>query len=256
VEPSSSGDSTPDNQVNRPAGLPPHTVGQRLTMVLTIAALVGFAVLLVLAGGKVWHLFRHPEELRVLVRSWGAWAPVGIILLQVVQIVVAPLPGNAMSFAAGYALGLWPTVIWLMIGVMLGAAVDFLLIKLLGRRLLKYFLPPDRLAQLDALILRRGTFYIFLLLLVPNPVGDWVYYLAGMTSLPLPVFLGLVFIARLPSNLLECGVGASATHFGWREWAIVAVIAAILGLLYYQYRDRIEAALDRISSRRKSVVRS
>jgi uncharacterized membrane protein YdjX (TVP38/TMEM64 family) len=218
------------------------------------AALVGLALLLVFAGGRVWHLFRHPEELRLLVREWGAWAPVGIILLQVVQIAVAPLPGNAMSFAAGYALGFWPTVVWLMTGVMLGAAVDFLLIKLLGRRLLKYFLPPDRLAQLDALILRRGTFYIFLLLLVPNPIGDWVYYLAGLTSLPLPVFLGLVFIGRLPSNLLECAVGASATHFGWREWTIVGLAAAVLGLLYYQYRDKIEAALDRISARRRPAA--
>jgi len=218
-------------------------------MVSTIAALAALAVLLVLAGGRAWHLFRHPEELRLLVRSWGAWAPVGIILFQVVQIAVAPLPGNAMSFACGYALGLWPTVIWLMIGVLLGATVDFLLIKLLGRSLLRYFLPPDRLARLDALVLRRGTFYIFLLLLVPNPVGDWVYYLAGMTSLPLPVFLGLVLIGRLPSNLLECAVGASATHFGWREWSIVGLVAAILALLYFQHRSRIGAALDRLSSR-------
>jgi len=219
-------------------------------MAFTIVALAGLVVLLVFAGGRVWHLFRHPEELRLLVRSWGAWAPVGIIVLQVVQIAVAPLPGNAMSFAAGYALGLWPTVVWLMIGVLLGATIDFLLIRLLGRRLLHYFLPPARLARLDAVVLRRGTFYIFLLLLVPNPVGDWVYYLAGLTSMPLPMFLGLVLLARLPSNLLECAVGASATRFGWREWTIVGLVAAILALLYWQYRDRIEAALDRISSRR------
>ena len=232
---------------------PPHTVGQKITLVFTIVALVGLVVLLVFAGGSVWRYFREPEELRLLVRSWGAWAPVGIILLQVVQIAVAPLPGNAMSFAAGYALGLWPTVVWLMVGVMLGATLDFLLVRLLGRRLLKYFLAPDRLARLDAKVLRRGTFYIFLLLLVPNPVGDWVYYLAGLTSMPLPVFVGLVFIGRLPSNLLECAVGASATQFGWREWTIVGLIAAILGLLYWQYRHRIEAALDRISARRPAA---
>jgi uncharacterized membrane protein YdjX (TVP38/TMEM64 family) len=231
-------------------------VGQRVTLVFTIAALAALVLLLVFAGGRAWHLFRHPEELRLLVRDWGAWAPVGIILLQVVQIAVAPLPGNALSFAAGYALGLWPTVVWLMIGVMLGAALDFLLVKLLGRRLLKYFLSPARLARLDALVLRRGTFYIFLLLLVPNPVGDWVYYLAGLTSMPLPLFLGLVLIARLPSNLLECTVGASATHFGWREWVVVGLVAAILGLLYYQNRHRIEAVLDRISGIRSPAAHS
>jgi uncharacterized membrane protein YdjX (TVP38/TMEM64 family) len=214
-----------------------------------LVALAGLAMLLVLAGKPVWHYFRHPDQLRALVSGWGALAPLGIILFQVVQIVIAPLPGNAMSFAAGYALGLWPTIIWLMVGVMVGAAIDFTLIRSLGRRVLRYFLSPEQLAKLDSLVLRRGTFYIFLLLLVPNPVGDWVYYLAGLTPLPLPLFLGLVFLGRLPSNLLECGVGASATGFGLREWLILGLVAAILGLVYYQNRDRIQTWLDRLSAR-------
>jgi uncharacterized membrane protein YdjX (TVP38/TMEM64 family) len=255
VEPSSSGDPTPDNQVSRPAALPPHTVGQRLTMVLTIAALVGLVMLLVLTGGRVWHLFRHPEELRWLVRCWGPWAPLGIIALQVLQIVVAPLPGDALSFTSGYVLGFWPTIVWLMAGVLCGASVDFLLIKLLGRRLLKYFLPPDRLAQLDALVLRKGTAYIFLLLLVPNPVGDWVYYLAGLTSIPYPLFIAFVFVGKLPSNLLNCSLGASATHFGWREWVMLGAVAVSVWLVYFQFRDRIQTWLDRLSSRRGQAAR-
>jgi len=245
VGPSSSG-----RQASSSAQPARHPAGPRLALVFTIAILAGVMTLLVLAGGRVWHFFRHPQELHELVRSWGAWAPVGIIVLQVVQIAVAPLPGNAISFACGYALGLWPTLLWLMVGVLLGATVDFLLVKLLGRRLLRYFLPADRLARLDAQVLRRGTFYIFLLLLVPNPVGDWVYYLAGLTSMSLPLFLGLVFVGRLPSLLLQCAVGASATYFGWREWTILGLTATILGLLYYQRRQQVEQALYRLSSRR------
>ena len=224
-------------------------------MVLSIAALAALAVLLVLAGGRVWHLFRHPEELRLLVRSWGPWAPLGIIALQVVQIVVAPLPGDALSFASGYVIGFWPTIVWLLTGVLCGASVNFMLIKLLGRRLLKYFLPPDQLAQLDALVLRKGTAYIFLLLLIPNPVGDWVYYLAGLTAIPYPLFIAFVFVGKLPSNLLNCSLGASATHFGWREWTILAALAAALWLTYFQFRDRIQTWLDRLSSRRGQAAR-
>jgi uncharacterized membrane protein YdjX (TVP38/TMEM64 family) len=223
-------------------------------MVATVVALAGLVVLFVLAGSSVWHYFRHPDELRMLVRGWGPWAPLGIVLFQMVQVVVAPLPGNALSFAAGYALGFWPTIVWLMVGVLLGAALDFLLVRLLGRSLLRYFLAPERLARLDALVLRRGTFYIFLLLLVPNPIGDWVYYLAGLTTMPLPLFLALVFIGRLPSNLLECGVGASATQFGWREWTILGLVAVILGLVYLQLRGRIETFLDRIAVRRQAAA--
>jgi uncharacterized membrane protein YdjX (TVP38/TMEM64 family) len=226
------------------------TAGERLTIAATAAVIAGFIIAFVIAGRPLIHYFRHPDELRLLVRSWGAWAPLGIVVFQMLQVIVAPLPGNAMSFACGYAFGIWPTVVWLMVGILLGAAVDFLLVRLVGRRVLRFFLSEERLSRLDAVVLRRGTFYIFLLLLVPNPVGDWVYYLAGLTSMPLPLFLGLVFIARLPSNLLECGVGSTATGFGWREWMILGAVVVALGLVYYQFRDRIESLLDRITARR------
>ena len=74
----------------------------------------------------------------------------------------------------------------------------------------KYFLAPDRLAKLDAKILRRGTFYIFLLLLFPNPIGDWVYYLAGLSTIPLPVFLllwGVSFFVRTEIHEGRTGYG-------------------------------------------------
>jgi uncharacterized membrane protein YdjX (TVP38/TMEM64 family) len=233
---------------------PRHTVGQRVVAVVTVAALAGLALLLIFAGRPLLHYFRHPAELRQLMQGWGAWAPLGIVLFQTLQILVAPLPGNAMSFAAGYALGLWPAIVWLMLGVLLGAAADFLLARLLGRRLLAYLVPPDRLARLDSVILRRGTFYVFLLLLVPNPLGDWIYYLAGLTALPLPLFLVFVLVARLPSNLIECALGASATRFAWPHWVALGALAAALTLLYFAYQRQIEAWLERVSTRRPKAA--
>jgi uncharacterized membrane protein YdjX (TVP38/TMEM64 family) len=224
-----------------------HTVGQRILAGLTIVALVALIILLVVTGRSLWHYFRHPAELRQVVSNWGAWAPFGIVLFQMVQVIIAPLPGNAMSFAAGYALGVWPTIVWLMLGVLAGATVDFLLIRLLGRRLLKFFLSPARLERLDSLVVRRGTFYIFLLLLVPNPVGDWVYYLAGLSRMPLPLFLVLVLAARTPSNLLEAAIGAGATRFAWQHWVLLGLAVVLLTVLYLKNQQRIEAFLLKLS---------
>ncbi len=235
-----------------PSGPPKSRAHKVLGILLPVVGVLLLAVVMVFAGRNIWRYFRSPAELRALVAGWGAWAPVGIVLFQAVQVIIAPLPGNLMSFACGYALGVWPAIVWLMVGILLGATVDFLLARLIGRRILRYIVPPDKLARLDTTVLKRGTFYIFLLLLVPNPVGDWVYYLAGMTRLPLPVFLVFVFIARLPSNLLESSLGAGATHFGWREWTILGLVVAILSLLYYVNQRRIERLLERWSeSRRK-----
>jgi uncharacterized membrane protein YdjX (TVP38/TMEM64 family) len=248
-DPAAPGESQASNPASSTAsgGGPASRRGSSASLALAVLGLAVLATVLVFGGQSILHYFRHPEELRQLVADWGPWAPVGIVLLQMVQIIVAPLPGNALSFAAGYALGVWPTIVWLMAGILLGATADFLVVRLLGRRILRRLVTAERLARLDAQVVRRGTFFIFLLLLVPNPVGDWVYYLAGLTAIPLPVFLGLVLAARLPSNLLESWVGATATRFGVREWAALGLVAVAMALVYYTYRERIQALLERLS---------
>lgn len=239
---------------NKPAEEPrSHRLGTVISIVLSVVLLAGAVVLFIVARRQLWHYFTHPEELRALVQGWGAWAPLGIIGFQVLQIVIAPLPGNVVSFACGYALGFWPGILWVMLGVLLGSSIDFLLARFLGRRLLRYLVPPDRLARLDSTIVRRGTFYLFLLLLIPNPVGDLAYYLAGLTALPLPVFLTLVFIGRLPSNLIECALGSGATKFGWTEWVILGAVAVLVTVLYFVFQKRISRLLERWSHLPRSV---
>ncbi len=219
---------------------------QRRAVFLLLTGLVLVAVILVLVVRRWGYVFSSPEELRRLVHSWGVWAPLGTILLQLVQIVLAPLPGNLLAFAAGYALGFWPTIVWLMIGVLGGATLAFLLSRALGRRLLRVFVPGPALERFDRQVIERGTFYLFLLLLVPNPIGDWVYYLAGLTRIPLPFFLLLVLLARLPSNIIECGIGASAIRFGLREWLIFGLVVVLLTAGYLLNQHRIEHLLLRL----------
>ncbi len=224
-----------------------HRLGAAVTFVVIALLLAGVVLLFVLVGDEVWRYFRNPTELRQLVRGWGPGAPVGIVLLQVVQVVIAPLPGNVVSFATGYAIGFWPGILWVMIGVLVGATVDFALARLLGRRLMRYLMPADRLARLDSLIIRRGTFYLFLLLLIPNPVGDLTYYLAGLTPLPLPLYLALVLVGKLPSNVLECWLGSKAVEFGWTEWGILAAVAIAVTAAYFANQGRISRLLERWS---------
>lgn len=222
-----------------------------IVAVLLITA--GLVLFFTLAVQQLWPYLRDREVLRQLISSWGTWAWLGVILLQALQIVFAPLPGSILSFVGGYALGVWPAILWLMLGILIGSTIDFLLARLLGRRLLRYIVPRDKLARLDSMIIQRGTFYIFLLLLIPNPLGDWIYYLAGLTPLPLPVFLLLVLIARLPSNLIEALLGSSAARLNWVGWTALATAILILTLLYYLNQHRIERLIERLAARKKPL---
>jgi uncharacterized membrane protein YdjX (TVP38/TMEM64 family) len=199
-------------------------------------------------GGPLWRLFHNPERIQELVRSWGIWAPLGFILLQMVQIVVAPLPGSVVALVAGYVFGLDKGLLLAMAGVMLGALAAFLLSRAIGRRLLRLFVPARTMDQFDRFVVRRGPFYVFLLLLLPNPIGDWLYYLAGLTALPLALFMLFVLVARIPTNLLEVFIGVQVArlgsagyHLAWWQWTIFGVVITGLAVAYFVNRRRIEA---------------
>ncbi|RPJ04242.1 MAG: hypothetical protein EHM36_11055, partial [Deltaproteobacteria bacterium] len=54
---------------------------------------------------KLYNALHHPHRLKGILLSYGAYAPVAYILLQVLQIVVAPIPGGAIEFLGGYLFG-------------------------------------------------------------------------------------------------------------------------------------------------------
>lgn len=226
--------------------------GGRIRRLLAAAAIVLLIASLVLAafiwGRPIWALLKDTDRIRQLVEGWRAWGWLGMIGLQLVQIVVAPLPGNLVAVAGGYAFGAGVGLLLCMIGVLLGSTIAFLLGRLFGRRLLRIFVSEARMNQFDAFVARRGPFYLFLLMLVPlNPLSDWLYYLAGMTAIPLPVFLLLVLAARLPSNLLETFIGSQMRHYqstlyhlAWWQWTLTIAGLLLIAVLYYLNRRRIE----------------
>jgi uncharacterized membrane protein YdjX (TVP38/TMEM64 family) len=165
-----------------------------------------------------------------------------------VQIIVAPLPGSVVALVAGYVFGTGQGLLLAMAGVMLGALAAFLLSRAVGRRLLRLFVPEQTMDEFDRFVVRRGPLYVFLLLLVPNPVGDWLYYLAGLTALPLMLFMLFVLVARIPTNLLEVFIGAQVARLGsvgyrlaWWQWTIFGTTIVGLAVAYLLNRRRIEA---------------
>jgi uncharacterized membrane protein YdjX (TVP38/TMEM64 family) len=221
---------------------------KRILLAIGIGLVLTGLVLVVLTWGRpLWTLFRSPERIHQLVSSWGVWAPLGMIAIQVIQVVVAPLPGNVAAIVSGYVFGLGTGLALCLIGILLGSTVDWLLARLLGRRLLRLFIPEPTIKRFDAFILTRGPFYLLLLLLVPNPIGDWLYYLAGLTAIPLPVFALLVLAGRLPSNLFETFIGVQVARLGsqayrltpW-QWALLVAGVVAIALAYYLNRRRIE----------------
>ncbi len=65
-----------------------------LAVMVVLVAILGFAGMLAPLHERMWEIFRGREELRSYIESWGAWAPVVFVLIQALQVVIAPIPGE------------------------------------------------------------------------------------------------------------------------------------------------------------------
>src|SRR4030042_2447484 len=74
---------------------------------------------------KVYHLYQDHQEFKKIISSYGAYSPLAYILLQVLQVVFAPIPGGAIEFLGGYLFGVKVGFFYSIVGLVLGSMVAF-----------------------------------------------------------------------------------------------------------------------------------
>jgi uncharacterized membrane protein YdjX (TVP38/TMEM64 family) len=210
-------------------------------MLRRLLALCGLA-LIVTAAFHFWpdvvRLFGDPGRIREAILGLGPWAPLGLIALSAIQIVLAPVPGYLVQIAGGYLFGAWVGTIYGVIGMLAGAAVAFLLARHFGVPLLERLVPRRLLGGwLGLRNLSSMTAWVLILLL---PVGDFCYFLAGLTSIALPRMLLVTLLVRGPTVLVASFIGAQAESVP-RDllWLLAAAVIIITIIVLWQ-RDRLE----------------
>ncbi len=208
---------------------------------LLIAVVVLIIVLLFRRYPHLMTNFLDQQKIRTFVSSYGVRAPIILIALQVVQIIVAPIPGHIIAFVGGYLFGAWRGILYCMIGIIIGATITFWIGRVFGRGLLQLFISREDMNRFDRYVITKGPFIIFVLLLIPvTPLGDILFYLSGLTAMPFLVFLIMAVIARTPSNVINNLIGAKAASFNIEQWIIFIVVIIVFALLFYLNRQRIE----------------
>jgi uncharacterized membrane protein YdjX (TVP38/TMEM64 family) len=218
-----------------------------LVALLILAALI---VPLILWRDPIRAVFMEPQRLTAAVRSAGPWAPLAFIGLYVAQAIAAPIPGQALNFAAGYLFGLIPGILYSWLGLILGSTAALLLARYLGRPLVQRLIAPAALEKMDRLAENRGLVFFFLVFLLPGLPDDIACFVAGLTSLPLLALIAISAIGRLPSVVASVWLGTHARQLPWQGWLILAGLTVALALAAWRYGERIQDAVLKWLARR------
>lgn len=149
---------------------------------------------------ELLRLWSDRELLREIVRAHPYLGPFLFVLLQALQVVVAPIPGEATGFVAGFLFGAFYGFLLSSLGIFLGSGVAFLIARAFRSYFLKKFGEHPFYLKILKVFARYGHTGTFFLYLFPGFPKDLLNYLLGLMPISLRSFLLLSTLGRAPGT--------------------------------------------------------
>ena len=196
-----------------------------------------------------FRLFSDRNQIRQFISSYGSSAPLIFMLIQVLQVLLAPVPGEATGFIGGYLFGVWPGFIYSSIGLTMGSWLNFMIGRLLGERYVRKLIPAHRFEKIDKRIKRQGVIVLFILFLFPGFPKDYLCLGLGLSTLPVKVFVLLAGLGRIPGTFVLSLQGAFLYEENYRLLGVLIGVCLILALICYAYRERIYLWVEKLETK-------
>lgn len=211
----------------------------RRTAVLYLGLLIVAALLLVWLIRRQVDIFTDPSALRAFVASFGALAPIAYILIQAMQVVIAPIPGHIVGFVSGYLFGTVNGTLYSLIGTAIGSAIAFSLARRFGRPFVERTIHPDTLDLFDDFVGEYGRMALFAVFLIPGLPDDALCFVGGLTRIPVWQLVVISVVGRFPGFALANLAGDWLAQRRFVGTAMVIAVLVILSIGGYLARDRI-----------------
>lgn len=215
------------------------------------------ALLLIIILAALWRPFSRIGTDPAIVRTWieplGPLAPLAFFLLNVIQIVVAPVPGYPVQILGGILFGFVLGSIYTVGGMVAGGTLAAWLGRRLGRPWLEKQIGAETLAHWEEIAHIDSFWTWWLILLIP--AGDVLYFLAGLSPIRLRTFALAILTSRGPFTVLIVWLGYQALDLPLTWLAVLVAAIGVLILIGFSQRHRLEAwgrayLLRRVEARR------
>ncbi|MEO0129563.1 MAG: VTT domain-containing protein [candidate division WOR-3 bacterium] len=184
-------------------------------------------------------IVNDPEAVRDAIQRYGLVSYFIYFLLYIFQIFFAPIPGQVLNIASGMLFGPLKGFLVSWLAVIVGGFLAMLVARIFGKKILYLFAEGGTL-RLEQMITKKGLPLILFLAIFPNPIGDGLFYLAGLTMIPLKVLIVIIGFCRIPGILIYVVAGDRIMAMGIKGWVMGGVGFLIALILYFLLRKKVE----------------
>lgn len=196
---------------------------------------LGLAILL--TGILLWQIRQPALELLFLVgdqeavsaylKSYGALGPLVLAVAQLVQVIIAFIPGHVFLIAAGYVYGFWPALVLNMVCIVAASQLAFALARWMGRPLVERLVDKDLLDRWYRIGEKQGFFFFTIAFVLPVFPTDAMNFVGGLSGISGAKFLAASILGRLPSAIILTMIGAYGLEFSRSTWGTIGALAGI-----------------------------
>ncbi len=205
----------------------------KIRKIVQFVSLTVAIVITVLLCFYIMRLYdeENMQSFEELVQSLGVWGVVFMFLLQVVQVVLAIIPGEPVELIFGALYGtLWGTILCIA-GIVCGTALIYVLVQKLGKSFVEKIIDSRQFQKLKFLKnpVKRDTF-MFFLMFIPGTPKDLLTYFAPFTGISLLRILMIAAVARIPSIVTSTYVGSSFAQGNHLKSIIIYAVVGVISL--------------------------
>ncbi|MCX5837830.1 MAG: TVP38/TMEM64 family protein [Deltaproteobacteria bacterium] len=188
---------------------------------------------------NLYTFFVSRKKIVHFLNSFGPLSVVIFIGLQIVQVLIAPIPGEINGFIGGYLYGPVLGTLYSTIGLTIGSWLAFMLARWLGMPFVEKIINPQVIQKYDYFMEHRGIPITFILFVIPGFPKDALSYIIGLSHMRTTTFLILCTAGRLLGTIMLSISGSCARNNQNAAMLAILGISALITLLAWYYHEEI-----------------
>jgi uncharacterized membrane protein YdjX (TVP38/TMEM64 family) len=187
----------------------------------------------------LYTFFSDRDKAVVFIKSFGPWSAVVFIFFQILQVLLAPIPGEVTGIIGGYIYGPVLGTLYSTIGLAVGSWLAFCFAHLFGEPLVEKIVKPETLRSYDSFLQHKGRFVIFILFLIPGFPKDALSYILGLSHMRALSFIFISTAGRLFGTVSLSIIGGLAQARQYEWLGIVLILCGIIVIAAYMNREKL-----------------
>lgn len=200
------------------------------------AVCLAIAVLIISGAWNSIKDFLQEDELIEMLKDMGALGPILLSVIQLLQVVIAVIPGDIFIIVAGKVYGLLGGFSINILSTIVASLIAFTVARCAGREAIDRLVPAKVLDRWMGVVEKRGSMFFIISFLVPIFPADVMNFVAGLSEISHKKFLMVCILGRAPKIMIGTMLGSSALVLSPTGWLTVGCIIACVAVAYLIWR--------------------